>query len=108
VERETLSLSRPELASWRESGGQNFVSESELSSFAKEMGVTLTHRINSDDLPKDHKGVLEWLEKSIPHTYAALDDEAQNKAEGVVVRSTDRRMIAKIRFADYRRTLGIK
>lgn len=101
----TLSLAPTEIAGWRETGGQPYFSEEQLTDFSSVMDVKLTHRITASDLPVTHSDVLSWLEKAIPSTFAALDAEAKNQAEGVVVRTADRQQIAKIRFSDYRRTL---
>jgi len=100
-----LGLSLQEISAWRENGGQSFASEEELQSFSEMFDVPLTERLATPSLPSDHADVLTWLETVIPQTFAALDTEARQEPEGVVVRSADRSRIAKIRFADYRRTL---
>ena len=64
--------------------------------------------IKGKDLPKTHKEVMEWLREKSPKTKCGLDvlDEgAKGKSEGVVVRTADRKKIAKIRYEDYDRTL---
>lgn len=75
---------------------------------AKNIGQAVTPRlctIKGKDLPKDHKGVLDWLHRVTPNTKVRLDDGAKAKSEGVVVRTNDRSKIAKIRYEDYERTL---
>jgi len=76
--------------------------------FARSKELEMTKRISAPPLPTDHADVLSWLETVIPATFAALDDKAKMGAEGVVVRSMDRKTISKIRFSDYRRTLKRK
>lgn len=100
-----LVLSGSEIAAWRESGGQGFAGEDALLAFSERHAVELTKRLAAPALPASHADVLLWLETVIPNTFAALDADAQKGAEGVVVRSPDRRHIARVRFADYRRTL---
>lgn len=94
-----------ELSLWRENGGQAFFGEDELQDFSDVMSVPLTERLETEELPTDHAGVMSWLEQSLPETKVRLDPDANGVPEGVVVRSYDRKSIAKIRFVDYRRTL---
>lgn len=93
------------IAKWREGGGQKFYTEDALLQFSEKHNVALTERLAVDYVPSTHRDVLDWLEAIIPHTYAALDNDARKQAEGVVVRTKDRSKVAKIRFTDYRRTL---
>ena len=96
------------LSVWREGGGQDFFSESKLKTFADTVSVPLTDRVHAPALPTVLEETLEWLENVLPETRAAIDRGAAGLPEGVVVRSPDRDSIAKIRFADYRRTLKDK
>lgn len=93
------------VAAWRESGGQPFYSETDLTDFSDRVSVDLTARLEAPALPTDIDPMLDWLENVIPTTKAALDAGAAGLPEGVVIRTADRARIAKIRFADYRRTL---
>lgn len=93
---------------WRERGGTPFVSTEKLSSIAQIAGFKMVPhiaKINALDLPKTLEDTLEWLNSLVPQTYAALDEKALKKPEGVVIRNSDRKTIAKIRFQDYERTL---
>ena len=52
-----------------------------------------------------HQSILQALETSLPQTIVALTPSALLKAEGVILRNTDRTKIVKLRFEDYIRTL---
>ena len=103
-----LSMEPSEISSWREQGSQPYLEESELQAFVKTHALELTKRLQAPLLPTGHEEVLSWLEEVIPETCAALDPSAGKTPEGVVVRTPDRSRIAKVRFADYRRTLKSK
>ena len=113
---ESLSDESPEaISSWREDRGPEWADERELRRFVDaaagtgaERFFTLTPRIAADSPPTDHAGVHDWLSRTLPASLAKLDAAAPGSPEGVVVRTSDRRKIAKIRFQDYRRTLGVK
>jgi hypothetical protein len=47
----------------------------------------------------------KFLTATLPGTLAALDEDAGGRAEGIVLRSEDRSVIAKARFQDYERAL---
>lgn len=93
-----------QLARWRDAGGQQFAVESELSASAGVAGVELTPRLTIEDrLPTEIVATHDWLQQVLPATHARLDDAAGGEAEGIVARTQDRGLIAKIRFEDYRR-----
>jgi hypothetical protein len=103
-----LAWSAEQLAGWRESGGQPFVSEDALGAFAREHGLETTPRILELDgaaLPKGLEDAAAWLKAHAPETRCALDAGAGRHPEGIVVRTRDRRTIAKLRYEDYERTL---
>lgn len=96
------------IASWRDSGGQTFATEPVLQRFAEAEGMPLTPRlgrVNAEALPTDLATTYHWLRTALPCTQVALDGDAGAKAEGFVLRNPTRRTIAKVRFADYVRTL---
>jgi hypothetical protein len=102
IDASILKRSIEEIASWRDSGGQTFLTESKLEHAAREFGVELTPRLHtSDPLPTDPAHVRSFLEKIAPRSCATLDSKANGQPEGVVVRTADRSQIAKIRFEDY-------
>jgi hypothetical protein len=99
TKRELEQISR-----WREDGGQQFVNEAHLVDFAATAELGLTPRITPDaDLPTSIESTHQWLQRQIPKTLVALDQEAGGRAEGLVVRTEDRSTIAKIRLEDYDR-----
>jgi hypothetical protein len=103
-----LARSQAELSAWRESGGQPFVAEGQLTQLAAQGGLDLTPRVaefTAEDLPHDVAGVHAFLQRTLDRTRAALDADAGGRPEGLVVRALDRSRIAKLRFEDYERTL---
>ena len=60
--------------------------------------------LTTDAPPESIEDTQRWLSSSITTTRGALDDTAQRRPEGVVVRDPTRTVIAKIRFEDYERT----
>lgn len=59
----------------------------------------------ASDLPRGIEETQEFLTKYLPKTIVALDDSGQGNAEGIVIRNSDRSVIAKARFEDYVRTM---
>lgn len=99
----------PEIAHWRDNGGQRFATESTLQRFADAEKIPLVPRLATapaSDLPTALDVTQEWLRVLLPCTTVALDDGGGAKGEGVVLRTHDRRVIAKARFADYERALN--
>lgn len=99
-----------EISSWRDAGGQEFDKEAELLEVAKDLGVSTTPRRGTlKSLPTAHAMLFEllgtdWFTTQAP--IAGADSaEIGGRAEGVVVRTFDRRKIAKVRYDDYRRVL---
>ncbi len=93
------------LSAWRENGGQTFWHEDALQEAAETHNLMLTPRLGEHAaLPQDLGGAYALLQEVIPKTRSALDEGAGGQPEGIVARSHDRRTIAKLRFADYRRT----
>ncbi|NUT04037.1 MAG: hypothetical protein HOV76_11200 [Hamadaea sp.] len=96
------------VAAWRDAGGQQFLGETTLRRTAEDTGLDLTPRlfeIDATELPTDIAETKAFLDKWMPTTLAALDDDAAGRPEGIVLRSPDRAAIAKARFQDYERTL---
>lgn len=100
---EVLSWDGGAISGWREAGGQPFLATSALEAIE----APLTPRLEvAGEVPTGHADVLDWLSELLPATRCALDDSALGEPEGVIVRNEDRTRIAKIRYQDYRRTLG--
>ncbi len=92
------------ISSWRENGGQEYLSEKSLGEFAESVQLELTPRIALiNSLPVSIQETHEWLCSKIPETLVAMDENAGGKPEGLVIRTADRSIIAKIRFEDYER-----
>ena len=102
---EVLQKSRSDISTWRKRGGQEWLSEDRLRELSETLDVQLTKRLSLVPPPESHSETLEWLKVSIPETHAKIDSGANGKPEGIVVRSSDRSYIRKIRFEDYRRAI---
>lgn len=96
------------IASWRDHRGQPFADEQTLHDVAEYTGLTLTPRLftmDAAELPTDIEKMQAFLLEHAPSTLVALGDAKPGKAEGIVLRSADRSVIAKARVEDYQRTL---
>lgn len=108
VPLDILDKPREEIASWRDHGGQTFAEEATILRAAEALEMGFTPRLGtvmSDSLPTSVEGMMDWLNTALPTTQVALSDNALNRAEGIVLRTEDRSVIAKARFEDYARTL---
>jgi hypothetical protein len=103
-----LALDPSEASVWRDAGGQRFAEYGEVERLSRDLNVALMpelFRAESTDLPRTIQQTQEFLSNRILRTFVALDEAAGGQPEGIVVRSADRSVIAKLRFEDYRRTL---
>lgn len=103
---ELLAKPLSEISAWREQGGQCFLTEPELQAFAERLALKLTPRVTrlaARDLPIAPDAVLTLLEEWLPTSRVRLDPDAGGEPEGLVIRTSDRGWIAKIRYEDYRR-----
>jgi RNA ligase len=122
LDSEEMLQKEPEkIAAWRDHGGQHFLDAHTMRQWA---GTWATHarlgipvvpeilrplggRFTSFDLKSESLAqTLEWL---LPvcgrSSKAALDEGATGAPEGIVVRTPDRSVIAKLRIEDYERAL---
>jgi hypothetical protein len=92
---------------WRENGGQPFLSVAALDALALERGFDRVPSLGAAPASSMPRSIAEAAAFLTPYakTSAPLDEAALGHAEGMVIRSMDRRQIAKLRFDDYRRTL---
>lgn len=100
--------SQSDISSWRENGNQPFYSIEELSELSKFLQLHQAPQLSTmpyDIFPITINDTYNLL-RNYTETKVGLD--VHGKSEGIVVRNKDRSFIAKIRFADYERTLGIK
>lgn len=97
------------IALWRDGGGQDFLPEEELNMHSNISGVPLTPRlglVQGHQLPQTLEETQHWLNEFSATTQVAVDHSGHNGSEGIVLRTLDRKTIAKARHADYARTLG--
>ena len=95
------------ISAWRENGGQNFYSIDGQKCIAESLSIERVPdllEVGVDFMPKTLTNALKFLEDNIPSTQAAIDDSGKGDPEGIVFRSSDRRVIAKARYEDYKRT----
>ncbi|WP_433216813.1 RNA ligase family protein [Dactylosporangium sp. CS-047395] len=103
---EALTWPQAQISAWREAAGQPYATEEQLTTLAAEAGLDLTPRLfRTDALPETIADMQALLAERLPATLVALDERAGGRAEGIVFRSPDRKVIAKARFQDYARTL---
>jgi len=114
VEQMVNNMKIEQISGWRDHNHQPFISERKLMNLSKLLGIELTPRRNyiiDSTIPTTIQETYDWL-KAYYFTEANLDVadniEVTGTAEGVVVRSENRKFIVKIRFEDYERTLGIR
>lgn len=101
---EILTWDRSRISTWRENGGQAFLSTTQISMFAKEQNleyVPMLGTINARELPETLSETQMFLNQ-YTNSKASLDSTS-GKSEGVVIRTPDRKTIAKLRFEDYAR-----
>lgn len=105
---EALTWPRERISSWRENGGQQYLTNAELSKLTDTEGLDLAPDLGTGsaaDLPITIEDTHAFLTETLPTTLVALDDGAGRRPEGIVLRTPDRKWIAKARFTDYARTL---
>jgi hypothetical protein len=98
------------ISTWRKSGGQRWFTEATLGRAAAASDIPLVPRLatlKDVDLPGTLWETYDYMVDLLPATRVALDDrpDAGGNAEGIVLRSKDRRVITKARFDDYRKVL---
>ncbi|WP_435111623.1 RNA ligase family protein [Nocardiopsis synnemataformans] len=105
-----LGWPQARISTWREDGGQIFFTRGgELEDFAQDQKIDLVPDLGviaADALPTSIEETQVFLSDLLPTTQAGLDDSAGGAPEGIILRTTDRSVIAKARFQDYRRTLN--
>ncbi|SBT41935.1 RNA ligase family protein [Micromonospora auratinigra] len=102
---ELLDLPAERIAAWRDGGGQRWLDEAALTATADRLGLATVPRLgvrDATELPRDLDKTRAFLTDLLPETRVALDGPA-GRSEGVVLRTVDRSVIAKARFADYER-----
>lgn len=110
VNQEVLAWERPQIASWRDHGGQQFLGETVLADAAAGEGVELTPRlgvVDASELPAGIAEMQDFIRRYLPQTKAPLDEGAGGTPEGIVLRAEDRTVIAKAKSKDYERTFRV-
>ncbi|MGC4033703.1 MAG: RNA ligase family protein [Tepidisphaeraceae bacterium] len=104
--QQIASMESRDLAAWRDAGGQGnlFSSVTAITALANSLGLDVVPDLNTSPPPIELEETMAWLQQAIKRSHVA-DADAYGNPEGVVVRTNDRKSIAKIRFEDYRRTL---
>ncbi|MFU8871498.1 RNA ligase family protein [Micromonospora sp. SL4-19] len=100
-----LDLPVGRIADWRDGGGQRWLDEEALTDRAARHGLATVPRlagVDAGELPRDLDKTYAVLTDLLPHTLVALDGPP-GRAEGLVLRTADRSVIAKARFQDYER-----
>ncbi|WP_339168978.1 RNA ligase family protein [Paenibacillus sp. FSL R10-2796] len=99
-----LELSQEKIAMWRDHGNQPFYDEIEKKRFIESIDLQsapLLETIKGSEFPTSLESTYSYL-KRFENTQVGID--ASGKSEGIIVRTTDRKQIRKIRFEDYERT----
>lgn len=106
---EILGCRREQIATWRDSGGQIFLSDGSLLEAAAMCDLDLVpslFAVPSDDFPVSLDDTIGFMSR-YTNTRAGLDPEQADQpaplSEGIVVRNDDRSVIAKLRYQDYAR-----
>lgn len=95
------------IANWREQSGQRFADVALRSEMTAAVGCETVPGLTAQPPPVSVAETHAWLTALLTDTRARLDNSGRGKAEGVVVRTSDRSQIAKIRFEDYERTAKV-
>lgn len=107
---EYLSWPIETFSGWRDHGGQTFLSQVQPADFAdacKVELVPLLFKIDAGSMPKTVEDTKCFMDTHARETEVNLSGVSGGKAEGIVVRTNDRRVIAKMRFEDYERTARV-
>ncbi|OPH54966.1 hypothetical protein BC351_30050 [Paenibacillus ferrarius] len=99
-----LSLSQEKIAEWRDHGNQPFYNEVEKRKFVEKFELEYAPLLTEEkgaDFPITLDKTFSFL-KEFEQTQVGID--STGKSEGIIVRTSDRKQIRKIRFEDYERT----
>ncbi|GHG23013.1 RNA ligase family protein [Streptomyces filamentosus] len=111
IDAATLELPQARIASWRDSGGQYFHTEEELTETAAEEGIEMAPRlatVTASELPTGIDEMQAFLTHHLSKTLVALDSDAGGRPEGIVLRTPNRSVIVKARHQNYARTLQLR
>lgn len=108
---ELLAMPRDRISMWRQHGGTPFVNIDGMKGAADRLGietVPYVAEVQGDEFPVGLTETHGWLKRVLPHNLAMTDNTGTGAVEGVVVRTSDRSKIAKIRHEDYERTFRMR
>ena len=110
VDKFLSSHSLNEIVNWRNNNEQPWMATRELAEFSRIYDIDRTpirNTIDSKAIPVDAIRTKEWLNTYKDSRAILGKGEGKNQkfglAEGVVIRTFDRKVIRKLRFEDYRR-----
>ena len=99
-----VGLGESQTATWRDQGGQEFVRGFETRRRAEQCGFEMVPVISWNDQPcHTLEETLANMRTMIDQTECGFDEHG--RAEGIVIRNSDRSFIAKLRFEDYEKSL---
>ena len=107
-----MDMDLEKVSSWRQHGGQTFVGWDDFLGISTEEDLERVPIIEPTVMPEGIafdglQNTLETLKAWFPDGgKAVLDPELQGLPEGVVFKSHDRKITAKLRFQDYRSTIA--
>ncbi|ASA22543.1 RNA ligase family protein [Paenibacillus donghaensis] len=99
-----MAMPQEQIAEWREQGNQPFEAEEEKQATLKRLeleAAPLLGQLPGNEFPLTLHEAYALLE-SYTQTRAGLD--ASGRAEGIIARTADRKLIRKLRIEDYERT----
>jgi hypothetical protein len=102
-----MELPREAIASWRDHGGQIYLSTDDREKMCDIMGfkkVPFLFEMDIEEIPTTLDGMMDFLKK-YGTTKAGID--ACGESEGIVFRTSDRKFITKARKEDYTKTLTL-
>jgi hypothetical protein len=107
---ETMAHGRESIASWRDRGCQPFLGHDDFLRVAQETNLLRVPVLNASlpamNLPKTFQEAAEFMRELLPDgSEATLTPDALGRPEGVVLKSHDRQVTAKMRFVDYESTV---
>lgn len=104
-EIEGLDEDLPHISYWREHTSKPFLPRQEMLQRCREWKIPAVPHVEVDrPIPLSVADTHEWLKAALAQSKCKLDEQAGGKPEGLVVRSEDRAVIAKVRFEDYERS----
>lgn len=99
-----MAMTQEQIAEWREQGHQPFEAEEQKQAALERLkltGAPMLGQVPGDEFPLSLQEAFVLLERNAV-TRAAID--TSGRAEGIIARTADRKLIRKLRIEDYERT----